>query len=132
MLEPPCVIPVSHQDAIDWAFGRLNDSDLLLNAPLVPEAVFIVSMHGVKKYREAIRQVLYWRDRGAVFMIMRTASFTVDAHIIAGGGEATFREPPRGNQTSCRFILPPDAFKTWLGRVTKHARTSPGDSSIGG
>lgn len=120
---PACVVPVSAAAALDWAAGRIHDADLLLRAPLQPEAVFIVHLPNRTSYRELLRQTLFWRDRGAVFMVTRTGHPMVDAHIVEkNGGFETFREEWRGAATKYRFVIPPDAFKTWLARCNPRSR----------
>jgi hypothetical protein len=117
----PCVVPVAAADALAWAQGRLHDNDLLLRAPLVPEAVFLVSLPDRASYREMLRQVLYWRQRGAVCLIARTANVAVDDHLaVKNGCLATFRE----DRTHYRFFAPPAAFHRWIGRFT--ARNAAG------
>ena len=122
----PCVVPVSAQDALAWAAGRLSDSDLLLRAPLVPQAVFLVNLPDHKAYRETLKQVRYWRERGCVFMVTRTGNPVVDDHIVLkNGGQETYREPWNGKDTCYRFILLPDAFKGWVEKFSPRRIPSP-------
>lgn len=110
-LIPGCVIPVSAADALAWADGRLNDSDLLLRAPLKPEAVFLVHLPELAAYRGILEQILYWRRHGAVFMICRTGNPIVDEHIVyKNGGRETYREVFKGLETKYRFIVPRSAL----------------------
>ncbi|HEV2391080.1 MAG TPA: hypothetical protein VG146_01820 [Verrucomicrobiae bacterium] len=77
-LKLPCVLPVSAADALAWAEGRLDDLDLVLNAKLRPEAVFVVNLPNLRSYRQTLRLVANWRERGAVCMIARTGSDLVE------------------------------------------------------
>jgi len=60
----PCVIPVGAADALRWANGLLRDRDLILRSPLKPEAVFIVNLPDLHSYRQALKLVAYWHERG--------------------------------------------------------------------
>ena len=116
---PPCVIPVAAADALAWARGELNDPDLLLRAPLVPEAVFLVNLPNRQAYRETLRQVAYWRQHGALFMITRTGNPVVDDHITQkNGGCESYRENFCGALSQYRFVLPPSAFDAWIGKFS--------------
>jgi hypothetical protein len=113
-------------DAFAWARGQLEDLDLLLKAPLVPEGVFLVNLPDRAAYREMLKQVLHWRRAGAVFMITRTGNPVVDDHIVLkNGGRETYRESFHGNDTKSRFILPPKAFNAWLDKFSRPITPDP-------
>jgi hypothetical protein len=113
-------------DALAWARGQLADADLLLNAPLVPEGVFLVNLPSRAAYRECLRQILHWRQRGAVFLITRTGNPVVDDHIVLKNrGRETYREHFQGSDTQYRFIIPPDAFSAWLGKFSHPPAVAP-------
>jgi hypothetical protein len=110
----PCVVPVAAADALAWCQGRLNDVDLLLRSPLVPEAVFVVNLPNRAGYREVLGQVKYWRTRGAVCLITRTGTAVVDRHMLKVGCVRTLlehTEPPK-----YRLLAPPAAFSAWLAK----------------
>lgn len=121
-----CVIPVGSEAALAWAGGRLSDADLILRARLAPEAVFLVNLPNLAAYRHVVRRCLYWRDRGAVFMVTRTGNPVVDDHIVLKNhGRETYREPWAGAATKYRFILLPEAFDFWLDKVRPRKSVSP-------
>lgn len=111
----PCVVPVSAADALAWAAGRLNDRDLLLRSPLVPEAVFIVNLPDRASYPQVVRQLHHWAARGAVFVITRTGTAAVARHLEKQQGLRTLKEET--DPVKYRFIVPPDGFKAWLGKL---------------
>jgi len=120
----PCVIAVAADDALAWTAGRLDDKDLLLRSPLVPEAVFIVNLPDRASYREVLRQVKLWQSKGAVFLIARTGTPCVDRHMdIKNGCIRTFEEPadPTG-LVKFRFIAPPGVFKRWVEKWSSKPR----------
>jgi hypothetical protein len=118
LLASPCVVPVSADDALAWAEGRLSDKDLLLRSALQPEAVFIVDMPCRSAYREMCRQVLYWRRRGAVCLVARTGNNAVDDHFVKNAGIPAFKEGS-GKTSQFRFFLPPVAFRSWLAKFSR-------------
>lgn len=100
MVDPdPCLIAVAAADALEWAEGRLDDVDLILRAPLVPECIFILNLPNLTSYRRIVRQALYWKRRGAVCLITRTFNCTVDDHLLKFGGIPSYRERYRGVDT---------------------------------
>lgn len=109
-----CVFPVSAADALLWAEGRLHDRDLLLDSPLVPEAVFFLELPGIHAYRDCVEAALYWQDRGACCLIARTATPTVLKHMIRFGSVPLWVEWHAGHREKTRFFVPPDVFKRWL------------------
>src|SRR4051794_20974871 len=106
-----CVIPVCAADALLWAEGRLSDRDLLLDSPLVPEAVFIVNLPDRASYVECLRQAAYWRSRGAVCLITRTGTPQVASHLEKNGCLATHHE--QTNPPKSRYLAPPEVFSRW-------------------
>ena len=114
----PCVVPIGAAAALAWAAGTLDDTDLLLRAPLVPEAVFVVDLPDRRAYREALHQVTRWRSAGAVCLIARTGNLVVDDHLTRDGAWATYRE----NSEQYRFFMPPAEFSAWLDKITRRRR----------
>jgi hypothetical protein len=108
---PGCVIPISAAAALAWAKGEIHDREILLRAPLLPEACFILDLPDLSAYHEIVAACVYWRDRGAVCLIARTGTPVVRSHIIRFGGVPLFIDP---NPPKTRFFVPPDAFKRWL------------------
>lgn len=119
MAERPCIIPVAASAALEWAAGRLHDLDLLLKAPLVAEAVFVVNLPNRAAWRETVRLAAIWRSRGAVFLIARTGTPAVAAHMLKFQGKAIFHEatdPPKD-----RYIVPPEGFGLWIDSFVRDA-----------
>lgn len=107
-----CVVPVAASAALEWAAGRLHDLDLLLRAPLIPEAVFIVDLPNLRAYPACLRAAAHWQRQGAVLLIARTGTPVVAAHIVKFGGILTYHEattPPKD-----RYIVPPEGFTRWI------------------
>lgn len=121
-----CVVPVSAADALAWAGGQLQDADLLLRAPLVPEGIFLVSLPGRAAYRDCLKQILYWRRRGAVFLVTRTGNRIVDDHIVLKNrGRETYREAWQGANTQYRFVVLPEALDAWLCKFSRPSSSDP-------
>ena len=117
----PCIIPVAAADALAWAEGRLKDPDLLLRAPLVPEAIFIANLPDRAAYSEMLEACIYWRQRGAVCMIARTGNQVVVDHWRKNGGLAVLQEAGK----KYRLFLPPGAFWVWLSKFDGSRRSAP-------
>jgi len=111
-------VPIAAADALAWAEGRLDDYDLILFSPLVPEAVYIVHIPSLAVARECFRQVAYWRDHGAVCLIARSSEPGIDHHFEKADGKSVYRETINGRLYR-RWFLEPEAFKVWLARFTK-------------
>jgi hypothetical protein len=115
-----CIIPVAAADALAWAAGNLNDHDLLLHAPLVPEAIFAVNLPARAAYAEFLQRAAYWYRRGARCLIVRTHNPVAYEHLVKAGCALTFQEataPP-----SYRFIASPEALAKWVAKFTRPAR----------
>lgn len=111
----PYVLPVSAQDALLWLDGRIRDLDLVLRAQLRPEAVWIATCPNLRAYRAIRTLAAYWRSRGAVCAIFRTANPIVADHALALDPVIGIREPG-SNPVEYRFLLPPASFQAWLAR----------------
>ena len=122
--EPLCVVPVGAADALLWAQGILSDVDLLLKAPLVPEAIFVVNLPTRGAYREFLRQVIRYHRAGAVCLIARTNNSVVAKHIIGdGAGIITFKEKEK-----VRMFSPPAAFLPWAAKLRAGSPKTPPQS----
>jgi hypothetical protein len=119
------VLPVAAADALAWARGQLDDRDLLLRAPLKPEAVFIVSMPGRVGYRQTAERVLHWARRGAVCLIARTANPIVAHHMEANGFIPGACEGRGGLGSQVRYFAPPAAFAKWCAKVARPLAPDP-------
>lgn len=118
----PCIIPVSAAFALQWVEGRLLDRDLFLNAPLVPEAVFIADLPDLRAYAVLLRTVAYWKERGAVVMITRTATPVIVKHLVAFGAVPGLVESELGPPVKTRYLLPPAGFAAWVSKWHKTTR----------
>jgi len=123
----PCVVPVSTDDAIEWAAGRLKDVDLLLRTPMVPEGIFLVNLDDRAGYRDLLKKCLYWYMRGAIFLVARTGTPIVELHLEKKNGCIRLHREDT-HPVKYRFICPPDAFKRW---VSKWGRSLAKDAPQG-
>jgi hypothetical protein len=112
----PCVIPVAADQALAWCAGKLEDVDLLMKAPLVPEGVFIVDLPDRASYRHALELILYWQLRGAVFMICRTGTDLVSRHMLEKNPGCIQTLKEETNPVKYRYMCPPAAFAKWVSK----------------
>jgi len=124
MNSPGCVFPVAAADALAWAAGRLNDSDLLLRAPLVPEAVFLGDLPDRASYRSVLNRVKYWQAAGAVFMVCRTGNPVVDGHLEKNTAMRVHQDTYPGGLVKYRYVLPPESFARWIKRWSRNTGRS--------
>ena len=118
----PCVVPVAAKDALLWAEGRVWDVHLLLRAPLVPEAVYLLELPCLGAYREALKAILHWRRQGAVCMALRTVNPVVLSHVLKCGMVVTYKEP----NGKLRLFAPPKAFLRWTDRLQRASSANSG------
>jgi hypothetical protein len=111
-LDGACTVAVKAEDALAWLDGRLSDSQLLVLAPLRPEAVFIVNLGCLHEYRQLVRDLRAWWRRGCRTMICRTSNPVVRRHLVKVGCVRTWLE----KDGSARYAWPPAAFKAWVDR----------------
>jgi hypothetical protein len=109
---PATVLPVSAAAALDWARGKINDRDLILSAPLVPEAIFVVDLPDRASWRDCLAQCTRWHAAGAVTLITRTGTPVVAHYMQQRGCRVTHLE--RTNPRKWRFILPPADLAAWI------------------
>lgn len=112
-----CVFPVAAADAIAWARGRLNDLDLVLNAPLKAEAVFLLDLPNRKSYRSIIRRCVALQKKGAVLMVLRTGNDVVARHLLEKNPGCLLTRIDQDGRS--RFICPPDVFFHWIAKFTR-------------
>lgn len=116
-MDRPCIIPVAADDALAWAAGNLNDRDLLLHAPIRPEAIFLVNLPDRRSYAAMLKQAAFWHRAGARCLIVRTHNDIADDHLIKAGCLCTFRE--NTVPTSFRFLAGPEALAKWVAKFSK-------------
>ena len=114
----PCVIGVAAPDALAWVRGRLDDPDLLLDATLKPEGVFLMNLPSIAAWRAAVRKIVELRRSGAQFLITRTRLDAIDDHLVKAGAIPTLKEG-RGRDAKFRFILCPQEFHAYFGRLDR-------------
>lgn len=114
MKQPPCIIPVAAADAIAWANGNLNDSDLLLNAPLTPEAIFIVNLPDLRAYRPLLVTAAALWAKGCRCLITRTGNVIVGRHLLAAGCTVTAEEGDNIRNQKFRYLAGPEALERWI------------------
>lgn len=110
----PCVIGVSATAALLWASGEASDRDVLLRAPLKPEAVFVVHLPP-GAYVPCARLIANLKKRGAVCLIARAGPGPVADHLLKAGGLVLHTEPG----PMFRIFCPPAAFAKWVPSVTR-------------
>lgn len=131
MVDPlPAVFPVSAAAALKWCEGELTDLDLLVKAPLRPEAIFILNLPHLAAYRQVLSACLDWYKAGAVCLITRTFNPVVDDHLLKYGGLPTFKERFRWIDTQYRFLLPPAAFQKFFSRLARQERERPTEAPV--
>lgn len=126
--QQPCVVPVAAGDAVAWAAGRLTDADLLLRAPLRPEAIFIANLPDLAAYKHLLTAAAVLWVRGCRALICRTGNVVIHRHLLAAGCIATAEEGDSLNNQKFRFIAGPDELQRWIFKrcaVDGHTRTSP-------
>jgi hypothetical protein len=122
-----CVIPVAAADALAWATGKIDDTDLLLKSPLKTEAIFILELPGIGAWRDCIGRMIYFHQRGAVTAVCHTDNPLMARHMVRKGLVATFA---RGN--GVRYIFPPEPFANYLKPFAKkHIAAIPDVSKSG-
>jgi hypothetical protein len=112
------IVPVAAADALAWASGQLTDVDLLLRAPLIPEAIFWGNFSNLRGYHDALVQIRAWWTAGARCMILRTQNHVASGHLMKNGCVCTFRETGQG---ACRFFAGPAALEKWITKFTRPA-----------
>ena len=108
----PCLVPVSAASALAWCRGDLHDRDLLLQAPLTPEAIFGVNLPP-HTLRAAVRRLYELRQAGCVCFIGRTYNWPWLANLTRRGAVVTFQEH-YAPMKDVRYIIPPAALDAWL------------------
>jgi hypothetical protein len=114
-LNAPCIFPCAAADALAWAEGKIHDKELLLETPLIPEAVFICNLPDRRSWKPALKQIRDLFARGARCLICRTGTAIVDDHLLKAGAVVTLKEhttPPK-----YRFLITPDAMEKYCARV---------------
>ena len=113
-LNSSCVIPCAAADALAWAAGKITDKELLLESPLIPEAIFICNLPSRSEWRAGFRAMRHYFERGAVLVITRTGTDVVDDHLMRAGAVVTLKE--NTTPVKYRFLVPPDALKKYFAR----------------
>lgn len=114
MSQSACIFPVAAADAIAWANGSLNDADLILNAPLQPEAIFIVNLPDLRSYRALLRTAAAMWAQGCRCLITRTGNLTVHRHLLAAGCTVTAEEGDNITNQKFRFLAGPVELERWI------------------
>jgi hypothetical protein len=115
---PTTVLPVSAAAAFLWARGKLNDRELILSAPLVPEAIFVIDLPDLSSWRDCLAQCAALHAAGAVMLIMRTGTPTVAHYALKRGILMTLTE--HTTPVKSRYLLPPAALTAWLAPFVTH------------
>ncbi len=112
------ILPIAAKDALNWIAGKIDDEQLIFCAPIVPEAVFAVTLPE-NTLPEAIKSVAALYERGAVCMIGRARETRWLAMLKKRGVVETAIETDEFK--SRRYILPPEKFRSWFGRYARHS-----------
>ena len=124
---PACILPVAAADAIAWAAGQLNDADLLLTAPLVPEAIFLVNLPDIASYRALLAAAAHYWARGCRMLITRTGNPIVHRHLLANGCIVTAEEGDDIRDQKFRFLAQPAELERWIAKFHRHPTASATD-----
>ena len=119
--DKPCIIPVARDSALAWLAGNLTDNDLLLHAPLTPEALFFFHLPSRIAWRAGCHQMLHWWRQGALFAVWRTQSGQIERHLAKLGAVAVLKETA-GHATAFRYILQPDPFHAFMQSLDPNQR----------
>jgi hypothetical protein len=121
---PATVLPVSAAAALQWARGDLHDRELILSAPLVPEAIFVVDLPDIHAWRGCLVQCVALWQAGAATLIARTGNPIVIRYMLARGCLPTLIEHTRPEKT--RYIAPPAALSAWMFGIAQYSAAASG------